>query len=180
MASGEKTLKEEILALTNTLALKKHQLFLDRLLHMNLDKLITNARNFNITTNPELQEWSVSYTHDTQKYDVNYYIPDGEEQHECSDVEPVSKISNISFGKSGKRYFLKGGLKFNIYRNSAGELRVTNPEYDFDIDMEEHKQLIHKYSENTNIPEACALSVFQYISYNKWDDSDVINYLSIV
>jgi hypothetical protein len=178
--SEEKNLKEEILALTKVLDSKKQQLFLDRLIHMNLNKLRSNAKNFTITTNPELQEWVITYTHDTQDYDLSQYLPDSETAHDTSDTDPVQKTSNISFGKSGKRYFLKGGIKFNIYRNSAGELRVMNPEYDFDIDMEEHKQLIHRYSENANIPEACALAVFQYIIDNKWDDSAVINYLSIV
>lgn len=179
MLSDEKTLKEEIISLTKVLESKKRQLFLDRFITMTLPKLLAKIKDININTDADAQEWSISYTHDTANYDTVNYIPESD-RHGHSDRESVQKTSNISFGKSGKRHFLKGGIKFNIYRNSTGELRVMNPEYDFDIDMEEHKQLIHSYSENIDIPESCALSVFQYIIDNKWDDSAVINYLSIV
>lgn len=177
---SEKSIKEEIIALSKILDEKKHELFLGRLINMNLKKLQNNSKDFAITVYPETHEWNISYTHETSKYDMSLYIPDHEINSDVSDSEPIEKKSNISFGKSGKRYFIKGGIKFNIYRNSTGELRVMNPEYDFDIDMEEHKHLIHKYSENSNIPEACALAVFQFMIDNKWDDTAIINYLSIV
>lgn len=181
--TDENILKKEILSLSRILDEKKHQLFLNRLVNMGIIKLLTNAKDFTITTVQDTQDWTVTYKHETNNYDPSRYLPDGEETTHSgteADSDPISKVSDISFGKFGKRYFLKGGIKFNIYRNSAGELRVMNPEYDFDIDMEEHKQLIHRYSEDSNIPEACALSVFQFMIDNKWDDLAVINYLSIV
>ena len=177
--NDEKSLREEILSLTELLNRKKHKLFLDRLFNLGLRKLAGNVENVVINTNADLQEWRISYTHNTNNYDTVNYLPDDDDT-DGVEAEPAQKTSNISFGKIGKRYFIKGGIKFNIYRNSVGELRVMNPEYDFDIDMEEHKQLIHRYSENPDIPEACALAVFQYMIDNKWDDSAIINYLSIV
>jgi hypothetical protein len=89
------------------------------------------------------------------------------------------KITQISFGKL-KKYFLKGGIKFNIYRNSNGELRIINSDYEFELDLEEQKSLILKYTSNKNVPEWLALKVFLYISYNKWDDRSIINHLSVI
>ncbi len=89
------------------------------------------------------------------------------------------KVTQISFGKL-KKYFLKGGIKFNIYRNSNGELRIINSDYEFELDLEEQKSLISKYSSNKNVPEWLALKVFLYISYNKWDDRSIINHLSVI
>jgi hypothetical protein len=100
------------------------------------------------------------------------------EQH--GNPETVEKkITQISFGKL-KKYFLKGGIKFNIYRNSNGELRIINSDYEFELDLEEQKSLILKYASNKNVPEWLAIKVFLYISYNKWDDRSIINHLSVI
>jgi hypothetical protein len=177
MASEEKQLKEEILGLMALIEEKKRKLFSDRLASMYPVNISANISDIAISCDTKLGEWSISYTHNTDKYDPDNYVCHDESS---DDGSPYPKTSHIILGKSGKKYYLKGGIRFNVYRNSGGELRVTNPEYDFDIDMDEHRALIGRYAADTNIPEACALSIFQYISDNKWDDTAVINYLSVV
>lgn len=177
MSSDEKELKAEIYNLEKILAEKKGKLFNDRLRSLYPVQLNSAITHNGISCTANTQEWKITYTHSTDQYSSDLYITEDESS---SDEPPVALQSTISFGKSGKKYFLKGGVEFNIYRNSTGELRVINPEYDFEIDMDEHRALIHKYSINVDIPEACALSVFQYIADNKWDDAAVINYLSVV
>ena len=93
--------------------------------------------------------------------------------------DKIEKETYVSFGKN-KKYFIKGCIKYNIYKNSTGELRIINSEYDLELDMEEQYLLINKYANNVNIPESLALSVFLYLSDNKWDDLNIITYLSVV
>lgn len=184
MTDDERILKEEILDLTSKLDEKKKILFSRRLINMNLSKIIGCVKDISFTINRDTQEWSISYKHETQKYNPNNYVPDtddGSDSDVKSSDDITSKITRIKFGKAeGNKYYIKGGIKLNVYRNSSGELRIMNPDYDFIIDMEDHKMLIHKYSENIDIPESCALAVFQYMIDNKWDDISIINYLSIV
>ena len=76
--------------------------------------------------------------------------------------------------------FIKGGIKYNIYKNSKGDLRIINLDYDLELDMDEQYSLIYRYAYNKNIPECIALRIFLYMIYNKWDDDDMTTYLSVV
>jgi hypothetical protein len=179
ISADETDLKASIIALSSTITTKKNQLFIGRLLKMINPSLYSNVKSINILpTNLDNEDWNITYVHETSNYDLNNYAK--EDNHESTDTSKDHKVSNISFGKAGKRYYIKGGIRFNIYRNSKGKLRITNPDYDFDIDMEDHEALIFDYSRNKDIPEAAALSVFLYLSDNRWVDIDLINYLSIV
>ncbi len=172
MSYDERQLKAEILLLTKQLEEKREILFFNRL--ANMTPLIDNVSDITINIE-DSEDWCISYVHTTDNYDINNYLPD------LDDIPTGMKYtSEISFGKYNRKYFIKGGIKFNIYRNSVGELRVINPEYDFDLDMDEQRALIYSYSKNVNIPEACALAVFLYMNENKWDDAALINYLSVV
>jgi hypothetical protein len=100
-------------------------------------------------------------------------------EKETVEKETVEKETVVIFGKN-KKYFIKGGIKYNIYKNSTSELRIINSEYDLELDMEEQYSLINRYANNVNIPECLALSVFLYLSDNKWDDLNIITYLSVI
>ncbi len=91
----------------------------------------------------------------------------------------TEKTTLISFGKSDK-YFIRGGVKYNIYTNSKGELRIVNTDYDSELDIDEQKSLISKYANNKNIPESFALCILLYMAYNKWDDTSMAIHLSVV
>lgn len=167
-------LRAEILHLEQTLQDKKNILFNARLakIYGNSD----NISNIEIHVDPEDDTWLISYTHQTDKYDPSAYAYNDDS---AGDDEYNVHESRISFGKS-KRYFIKGGIKLNVYRNSAGELRIINPDYEFDLDLDEQRSLIDKYAQNKDIPEWMAIKVMLYISDNKWDDQSIINHFSVI
>lgn len=187
-------LREEILALEKTLNEKRKILFLNRL------EAIAECRfknsgitDMSITFNQQDNTWQISYLHKTQNFNFNDYshnnaqdihdlVEDAQELEEEVKVESsagVPKETRIIFGKSSK-YFIRGGIKYNIYRNTTGELRITNPEYEFDLDLDQQRSLVCGYSENHNLPEWFAIKTLLYLSDNKWDDQSFINHLSIV
>ena len=179
-------LRKEILILETELTEKKKQLFLKR-----LEKIAGcsftegNILNLNISTNLEENTWQISYIHHTDKYDVNDYIyaVGTDSEIETPDVvnvfEPVSKKTKIIFGKMAK-YYIKGGIPLNVYRNTTGEIRITNPDYEFDLDLDEQRNLVQSYSENYTLPEWFAIALLLYMSDNKWDDDALITHLSFV
>jgi hypothetical protein len=178
-------LKNEILKLESILKKKRDQLFLMRLVNM-LDKglydtisevkIEVGSVDFN---NPKSARWNISYKHHTKEYDPLDYLYENDTPQEEIPNNKMEKITFVSFGKSD-RYFIKGGVKYNIYNNSKGELRIVNADYDSELDIEEQCQLINDYSKNKNIPECLALQIFLYMSYNKWDDMSMAIHLSIV
>jgi hypothetical protein len=194
------TLRKEILDLIATLDAKKKQLFQQRLQDMIRPHVWESASDIVISiSEDEKNDWIIKYTHNTSDYHISNYMYE-EFNDETTEMpvspvlhpvtlptidkvfmgQPIKKTTQIIFGKVGKKYFLKGGINFNIYRNSSGELRITNPDYDYEIEMDDHKLLIRNYSKNPNIPESMALCVFMYMVDNKWDDMAIINYLSVV
>lgn len=183
--SQDTKLKNEILELEAVLKKKRDQLFLMRLINM-LDKGLYDTisdvkievRNVDFN-NPKSAGWNISYKHHTKEYDSLDYLYENDTIQEEITNNKMEKTTFVSFGKSD-RYFIKGGVKYNIYNNSKGELRIVNADYDSELDIEEQCQLINKYSKNKNIPECLALQIFLYMSYNKWDDMSMAIHLSIV
>jgi hypothetical protein len=196
------TLADEIHKLEKIINMKKNMLFLARLSKMCNADLRDTISNIIINIDREESTWTITYTHTTNSYDPNDYLNDTylneDETEEIVDIisgncttnglEEITsknsdtrykKVTVISFGKH-KKYFIKGGIKLSIYHNSAGELRIINPNYDFELDLDEQKNLITEYSNNKNIPECLALSVFLYMSYNKWDDTSIVNHFGLV
>lgn len=183
-------LRQEILDLEKVLESKKHTLFLRRLYKMYpKTKTISDIK---ISTDRNTNEWSISYTHTTDSYDPNFYQMTEEEiadVYESSDEEYSAReqtehtaehlTSHITFGKANK-YFIKGGIKLNVYRNAAGDLRIINPKYEFDLDPDEQRTLIRRYAKNADVPECMAVGILCYIADNKWDDESIVNNLSIV
>lgn len=191
-------LRYEILQLEKILSQKKKQLFLNRLETISKKPLVTRGvENIDIQSNSHDKTWQISYIHKTNHYSDTMYAYS--EDSEATDtyvlgvsnvpnipdtVDPISckgiqKETKISFGKSN-RYFIRGGIKLHVYRNTSGELRVINPEYEFDLDLDEQKKLVREYSENYDLPEWFAIAVMLYLSDNDWDDAAFINHLSIV
>jgi hypothetical protein len=166
-------LSDEIKRLSRELDDKKKLLFRQRLSTIyRLDPTISD-----IVIDTTATTWSITYEHTTDAFSpLNYLIEDE------IDGPPDSKpaVNTVVFGRNDKKYFIKGCIKFSIYRNSRGDLRIINPEYEFDLDMEEQNDLINRYAAEQNIPESFALSVFKYISRNKWDDQSMITYLSVI
>jgi hypothetical protein len=125
--------------------------------------------------------WNITYIHHTNKYDENDYDFDSDSEGE---TEVCPKTTQIRFGKTLKYYIKRpSGIRstrFKLYRNSKKELRVINTDYDIELDMDEQMELIHKYSENKNIPEWMALKVIIYICENEWQDNHIINYFKII
>jgi len=185
-------LKTEILQLEKILAEKKKQLFFNR-----LEKIAGGSLNTRGITNIDIQHnsmdktWQITYTHKTNNYSSAMYAYNETESDNETDserepldafpvVKPgIQKETKITFGKSNK-YFVRGGIKLHVYRNTAGELRVINPEYEFDLDLDEQKKLVREYSENYDLPEWFAIATMLYLSDNMWDDEAFINHLSIV
>jgi hypothetical protein len=151
------------------------------------------VKNIVFKTNKKTEEWSISYTHETKYYtSLNYLYNESDNEVEIENVvENVvdkeintqyrEKVTNITFGNIGNRkYYINGGIKLEVFKSSSGEIRITNPEYDYEIDIEEHRELIKGYSLNKDIPEALAINVFIYMTSNNWNNEDIIKYFSIV
>lgn len=185
-------LKTEILQLEKILAQKKKQLFFNRLEKIAGCSLYTRGiSNIDIQHNSADKTWQITYTHQTNNYSsamYSYNESESDDDH-TSEMESaddhsavksgIQKETRITFGKSNK-YFVRGGIKLHVYRNTAGELRVINPEYEFDLDLDEQKKLVREYSENYDLPEWFAITTMLYLSDNMWDDEAFINHLSIV
>jgi hypothetical protein len=193
MSATDHSLTEEIRNLEIIIEKKKRALFLLRLSKMYEASLSDVISNISIEVDRNEKTWCITYTHITDEYSVDNYSNETYIERETDElddnlshlpleeipVEKNKKISVISFGKN-KKYFIKGGIKFSIYRNSANELRIINPNYDFELDLDEQKYLVTEYSRNKHIPECLALSIFLYMSYNKWDDTAIVNHFSLV
>jgi len=179
-------LRNEILVLEKELTEKKKQLFLKRLEKIAGCAFIDSGiLNLNISTNHEDNTWQISYIHYTKEYDVNDYMSavgtdsDADVTEVAESSSPIPKKTKIVFGKMSK-YYIKGGIALNVYRNTTGEIRITNPDYEFDLDLDEQRILVRGYSENYNLPEWFAIALLIYMSDNKWDDAALINHLSFV
>ncbi len=172
-------LRNEILKLEKVLAEKRSMLFLSRLETIaNCPFNKANITDVSITLNTQDHTWQITYQHKTQNFNLNHYINDEDSEDE-SETGGIPKETRITFGKSSK-YFIRGGIKFNVYRNTAGELRIINPDYEFDLDLDEQRALVRNYSENHDLPEWFAIATLLYLSDNKWDDQSFVNHLSIV
>lgn len=175
-------LRIEILSLEKTLLEKKKQLFLNRLEAIaNCSFAKVGISNIEIVINALENTWQLSYLHNTLNFNANDYAnnEDSEDNENESKTLSTMKETRIIFGKLNK-YFIKGGIKLNVYRNTAGELRVHNPDYEFDLDLEEQRILVREYSSNYNLPEWLAIKIMLYLSDNNWDDQSWINHLSVV
>ena len=177
----ETNLRKEILELEKLIKQKKEQLFINRLYEMFEKNDYDTISNIKIDVNPIKNNWIISYKFQSSDYDMTDYLYDTIKNTDDQEYTRVSseKKSNISFGKNDK-YFIKGGIKYNIYKNSKGDLRIINLDYDLELDMDEQYSLIYRYAYNKNIPECIALRIFLYMIYNKWDDDDMTTYLSVV
>jgi hypothetical protein len=173
----EYEIKREIHRLEDRLLYNKNILFLYRL--SKLYKKSSNISDIDIDVDPVNLTWSIQYNHRSNNYSSNYYDYNNNDEYPDKKSEICKKNTKISFGKN-KKYFIKGGIAYNIYRNSSDELRIINKDYDLELDMKQQKNLIIRYSKNFDIPEYMALSVLLYISDNKWDDESIIHYLSII
>lgn len=178
------TLRTEILELEKIIAEKKKQLFLSRLNTISDGKLNQNISQIDIQME-SANNWQISYVHKTSQYNAtDYFVQDDDVENTNEDDSDSSNTSvvretKISFGKL-KKYFVKGGIKLNVYRNTAGELRVANPKYEFELDLDEQRQLVERYADNIHMPEWLAIKVFLYLSDNKWGDEDFTAHLTIV
>jgi hypothetical protein len=193
-------LRDEIMLLEKDLADKKKQLFLKRLEKIAGCSFVDSGiLNLNITINQEENTWQISYVHYTKEYNINDYAyrVGTDSENEDNNVSSnggnennianennivnnhIKKKSKIVFGKSAK-YYIKGGIPLNVYRNTTGEIRITNLDYEFDLDLDEQRSLTRTYSENYNLPEWLAIAVLIYMSDNKWDDDALINHLSFI
>lgn len=186
-------LRNEIIKLEKELHIKKNKLFLlrlEKIAGISLEN--TGISDIKIVLDENENTWNISYNHFTNAYSIDNYRCDNfdsdlEDDSDDNNLEDYSNIENntvekkskISFGKLNK-YFINGNIKLLVYRNSTGELRIINQEYEFDLDLDQQRKLMEKYSENTNIPEWFAIKVLLFFSHNKWDDKDIITHLSIV
>lgn len=197
--SDETEIKREIHNLEQSLEQKKNALFMRRLMNMfnptlmgfetNVGDLPPTISNVKIMVDTDDNTWMITYTHTTDTYDINDYLyeksdsdssdTESLDEEPIPDVKPTSKVTEISFGKH-KKYFIKGGIKYTIYRNSSKDLRIINSDYDVDLDVDKQFSLVTKYSQNSSIPEWLALSVFLYIAEHKWDDVAIATHFSIV
>jgi hypothetical protein len=180
-----------ILTLEKELKECKQKLFLNRFSKLYKKNIQPCISNIKIDIDHKNNDWVVSYEHYTNNYSINNYTINNAEIYNdnlnynkqanniTTDAATEKKKTIISFGKS-KKYFIRGGIRYNIYRNSSGDLRIINSDYDLELDMEEQYELISSYANNVNIPECLALSVFIYLSDNNWDDTNLITYLSVV
>lgn len=192
-------LRSEIFALEKQLKEKKEQLFLSRLtkivvfsgddpgdidekkqyaaINDAIEKCINNVK---IIVDAEEKTWSIHYSHTTDSFDESSYLDE-----QIEDVQPpIKKTTKVSMGRMliGKtyKYFMKGFACFSVYRNGTDELRIINKEYEYDLDLDDQRALIEKYSEDMNIPEWFAIRIFLFMAKNKWDDEGMINHFSIV
>ena len=163
---------DQIKDLQKKLISAKYNLFMSRILTISNGD-IKNIKD--ITFKVKDSCWTLSYKC-LVTYDENNY-----NNSEDSEVEtnPVSRYFEISFGKE-KRYFISGNrLRFKIYRNSSGKLRILNADYTADLDMEEQETLMNTYSFNYNIPEWFAIKIFLFMDKNDWSDENLITYLDL-
>lgn len=174
------SLRDDILKLEAELCEKKKLLYLHRLSNIiNIDVISNpNIKDLIISADKEKKIWQISYTHYTEKYNSYYYATE-ESDNEEYPVKYTERESKISFGKF-KGYFIKGGVKLNIYKNASRELRIINPDYEFDLDIDEQLNLARGYSENKNLPECLAIKFLLYMSDNNWDDDDIITHFSVI
>ena len=196
-----------ILKLEKELKECKQKLFLNRFYKLYKKNIQPCISNIKIDIDHKNNDWVISYEHYTNNYSINNYTINNAEIYDnnlnynkqannittkpnnittaepnnitTADADAEKKKTIISFGKS-KKYFIRGGIRYNIYRNSSGDLRIINSDYDLELDMEEQYELISNYANNVNIPECLALSIFIYLSDNNWDDTNLITYLSVV
>jgi len=170
------SLKKEIINLEKTLSQKRSQFF-----RLRLFKLVNFVGISSIIGDIEFdidENWSITYTHYTDKYDENNYIYDSDSELE---TDPRPKTTKITFGNN-EGYFIQGnhGDRFIIYRNSKNILRIVNADYTAEIGIADQTELVKNYSNNINIPEWLAIKLFLYMSENDWDDNNIKSYLSIV
>lgn len=174
---SKNSLRSEILTLEKALQEKKQQLFLERLETIAGKKFTNNnVRDVIISVDTNAKTWQISYLHSTDKYNFNNYAYNEDSENDESESH---KDTRIVFGQNSKHY-IRGGIKLTVYRNTVGELRVINPDYEFDLDLEEQRQLVRSYASNSDLPEWLAISVFLYLYDNKWDDESLINHLGSV
>ncbi len=178
-------LRDEILILEKELTEKKKQLFLKRLETIAGCSFAESCiLNLNISTDQRKGTWQISYVHYTKAYNINEYMYNTtDSETEVAETEPDNyqqhKKTKIVFGKMAK-YYIKGGIPLNVYRNTTGEIRISNPDYEFDLDLDEQRNLVRNYADNYNLPEWFAIAVLLFMSDNKWDDDAIINHLSFV
>ena len=177
----EELLKKDILLLSEKISGKKNKLFL-----MRFHNIIDINNNYDFLQNisdikfeiGNDDNWSIMYTHTTDKYNPNDYNYNSDSDEEIDDKK---KITNIKFGKKNKYYINREqSSRFIVYRNSKKELRILNSDYDIELDLDEHVELIEKYSNNIHIPEYVAIRVFLFISENDWEDESITAYFSII
>ena len=179
-------IKEDIKQLESVLCDKKKELFSKRLKYLCRDTNIINNVS-NISSNSNINEdlhltdysvsWHITYNHMTSKYTHKDYL------YEIVEFDPryTDKTSLITIGKlrNSTKYFINGGVKFIIYRDHYENIRIINPEYEFDLDMDQQDELIDTYIKNINIPESFGLKLLKYFGDFKWSDKKIAKYISI-
>ena len=202
-------LKDEIRVIEIELLKKKKMLIIKRLELISGIKLSkANVYISNIDCNNIDKTWCITYNYKTDNfsqllydYDHNIKNIDDPENIDCKELtdfnNELNNVNNIKyhtftcentimFGKSNK-YFIKKNKKFvddvnlHVYKNkTTDELYIVNKDYEYELDLDEQKLLVTKYSKNYNIPEWFAITVFLYLDVNNWDDESFVNYLSII
>lgn len=171
-----KQLSLQITELETVLEDKQQQLLImgfSRLLNVDIATITKYIDNLCVSID-ENEVWEISYRHKTDTYSSNNYALSDEELDE---VEDTFNEIDIKFGRD-KKYYIKGGpVKFQIYKNSNGVLRIINQDYEMDLDVKEQEHLIDKYCNNFDIVEWFALRVMNYMSKNNWNDNDLTKYI---
>jgi hypothetical protein len=129
-------------------------------------------------------KWNIEYSHYTEKFNIDDYNWHDEpiKLTKLTDKPETSYIhrSIVRFGIS-KKYYIEGenirDKQFRIYRKRNNILQIINTDYDIELDMEEQDELINEYCDNYDLPEWLALTVFQHMKRNDWEDVHLINYL---
>lgn len=178
-------LRNEIIELEKLLLAKKNELFVSRLSKMTapICNVLSDSETISdITFHTSISDstWQISYVHKTDKYTpVAYMHHDDSADDSANEINPYSKTTKITFGKTNK-YFIKGGIDLMVYRNSNSEIRIINKDYEYEIDLDEQRTLMLEYSSNVHIPEWLAIKTLLYISDNKWNVENVVIHFCVI
>lgn len=131
---------------------------------------------FDIDINTDNNNWSITYTHDTNNYSSSNY-----NYLKCNKIVTTEqKTTTITFGRNGGYFIMGNNDKFRVYKNKNKKIRVLNESYESKLDIEDQRMLMDRYIENKDIPEWLAIYVFNCISNNEWEDEHFIIHLSVV
>lgn len=136
---------------------------------------LKNIKKISYKFDSKNNDWEIEYLHQTNKFNNNDYLNDSDDLL-CYHNE--FKKSIITFGSSNNKYFIHGSkIPFRLFMSKKNKLRIMNLNYRFELDPDEHDELMFNYRQNKCIPEWLAISVLWRFT-KSWNSQHLIEYFT--